>query len=87
MCESCEATCCTQEIGRVDISVQDAMVLGDELVNDEGNGYSMKMVDGKCICLDANRRCKIYNKRPGTCRNFPYVSMKPGHCPYRGASS
>jgi Fe-S-cluster containining protein len=39
--------------------------------------------DRSCIFLDANARCKIYDRRPDTCRNFPRVGPRSGWCPYR----
>ena len=34
-----------------------------------------------CIFLDENRRCKIYDRRPGICRRFPDGGARPGYCP------
>jgi Fe-S-cluster containining protein len=39
--------------------------------------------NGDCQNLDANtRRCKVYDKRPNTCRLHPQVGPRPGYCPY-----
>lgn len=38
--------------------------------------------DGDCIFLDKNRLCKVYEKRPEICRQFPKIGPKPGFCPY-----
>lgn len=37
-----------------------------------------------CIFLGEDRRCTVYERRPGVCRSFP-TEMGPriGHCPYR----
>lgn len=37
-----------------------------------------------CVFLGADRRCTVYDKRPGVCRGFP-LAMGPrlGFCPYR----
>ncbi len=37
--------------------------------------------DGSCIYLDSNRLCKVYDKRPGVCREFPRIGPRPGYCP------
>lgn len=39
--------------------------------------------DGDCIFLGADRRCQVYRLRPEICRQFPKMSPRPGHCPYR----
>ena len=37
-----------------------------------------------CLYLDSQtRRCRIYKKRPETCRNHPQIGPKPGFCPYK----
>lgn len=37
--------------------------------------------NGDCIFLDQNRLCSVYEKRPETCRKFPDIGPRPGHCP------
>jgi Fe-S-cluster containining protein len=37
---------------------------------------------GDCIYLNAERKCKVYDKRPETCRKFPTeVGRRIGYCP------
>ena len=36
-----------------------------------------------CIFLGENRLCKVYEKRPGVCRQFPDIGPRPGYCPAR----
>ena len=36
--------------------------------------------DGSCYFLDSNKKCKLYNQRPDTCRNHPEVGPRPGFC-------
>jgi Fe-S-cluster containining protein len=37
---------------------------------------------GDCIFLDVNRKCKVYEKRPITCRRFPAeIGRRVGYCP------
>lgn len=43
--------------------------------------------DGSCLFLDSHRRCQIYDKRPETCRNFPNIGPRPGHCPWNKRKS
>ena len=46
--------------------------------------FTIAQVSGRdCIFLDqTSRRCTVYDKRPDTCRNFPKVGPRSGHCPY-----
>lgn len=37
--------------------------------------------NGDCIFLGENRLCKVYLKRPETCRLFPSIGPRPGYCP------
>ncbi len=41
--------------------------------------------DGACVFLTPDtRRCKVYEDRPDTCRNFPErVGIRLGCCPYK----
>ncbi len=40
--------------------------------------------DGDCLYLDPQTRlCRIYDKRPDTCRNHPQIGPRPGHCAYQ----
>ncbi|MGE3262196.1 MAG: YkgJ family cysteine cluster protein [Bacteriovoracia bacterium] len=37
-----------------------------------------------CVFLGADRRCTVYENRPGVCRGFPVVlGPRVGFCPYR----
>jgi Fe-S-cluster containining protein len=37
---------------------------------------------GDCIFLDNNRKCKVYELRPLTCRKFPTeIGRRVGYCP------
>jgi Fe-S-cluster containining protein len=43
----------------------------------------VRFANNDCLCLDPIRRkCKIYKKRPDTCRNHPRIGPRPGFCPY-----
>lgn len=43
----------------------------------------VRFANGDCFCLDGRRRkCRIYEKRPDTCRNHPRVGPRPGFCPF-----
>lgn len=41
--------------------------------------YLMKMVGGKCIFLDEDKTCKIYELRPLICRCFPFWIERKGN--------
>lgn len=34
-----------------------------------------------CVFLNEKRRCTVYEKRPGVCRQFPSIGPRPGFCP------
>ena len=43
----------------------------------------VRFANNDCLYLDGNtRRCRIYEKRPDTCRNHPRIGPRPGFCPY-----
>ncbi len=76
------------------------MLTAEDIERIEGLGYRdfflkrdgffmLKNVDGKCIFLDENGRCSIYEHRPEGCRYYPMVydiSSKKvvldNYCPY-----
>lgn len=36
-----------------------------------------------CYFLGKDRLCKVYDLRPGVCRQFPAIGPRPGFCPHR----
>ncbi|MBF0364147.1 MAG: YkgJ family cysteine cluster protein [Oligoflexia bacterium] len=42
-----------------------------------------RRASGACLFLGEDCRCKHYETRPKTCRNFPHVSPFNGRCPYQ----
>ena len=43
----------------------------------------IRFANNDCLYLDpASRKCKIYKKRPDTCRNHPRIGPRPGFCAY-----
>ncbi|MCF8068226.1 MAG: YkgJ family cysteine cluster protein [Desulfobacterales bacterium] len=43
----------------------------------------VRMSNCDCLYLDTQtRKCKIYDKRPDTCRNHPKIGPRPGFCAY-----
>lgn len=43
----------------------------------------VRFANGDCLYLgDTTRQCRIYEKRPDTCRNHPLVGPRPGFCPF-----
>lgn len=46
-----------------------------------------RLSNGDCLYLEPRTRlCRIYAKRPDTCRNHPHIGPRPGHCAYRPES-
>ncbi len=87
-----------QDLIRLELATEDEVSFSLEAVADRLlekkiiQGFSAKkqifvlsQVAGRdCIYLDKNRRCKVYEKRPRVCRDFPVkVGPKTGHCPER----
>lgn len=47
----------------------------------------VRLANNDCLYLDTqSRRCRIYDKRPETCRNHPHIGPRPGYCAYRATS-
>lgn len=43
----------------------------------------VRFANSDCLYLDSlTRKCRIYEKRPDTCRNHPLVGPRPGFCPF-----
>jgi Fe-S-cluster containining protein len=43
----------------------------------------VRFASGDCLYLEGtSRKCRIYEKRPDTCRNHPLVGPRLGYCPY-----
>jgi Fe-S-cluster containining protein len=43
----------------------------------------VRLANNDCLYLEGtSRKCRIYEKRPDTCRNHPLVGPRPGFCPY-----
>lgn len=84
MCETCEAGCCTNVVGVVDVYLDDINVLDMEMIDYDGLNFTMKRKpNGECVHLNDNKKCNIYKDRPKTCREYPRVSVKPGFCVYK----
>lgn len=87
-CERCSAACCKQN-GH-DVAV---LLHGDEVrkfavfsksLQIEKNGQILTervipYVDGKCPFLDESDRCRIYDDRPQSCRQFQCVKRYNAH--------
>ncbi len=42
-----------------------------------------RFANSDCFYLDRiSRKCRIYEKRPDTCRNHPIIGPRSGFCPY-----
>lgn len=43
-----------------------------------------RLASGDCLYLDpVTRLCRVYARRPDTCRNHPQIGPRPGHCAWR----
>jgi len=43
----------------------------------------VRFANNDCFFLESEtRKCRIYEKRPDTCRNHPRIGPRPGYCPY-----
>jgi Fe-S-cluster containining protein len=44
--------------------------------------------DGSCPFLGSDRRCTVYDRRPGVCRGFPReLGPRIHYCPYRSMAA
>jgi Fe-S-cluster containining protein len=50
---------------------------------EHGLYYAVKMLNGQCIFLDREKRCRIYRCRPKLCELYPVVDAEAvdGRCP------
>ena len=64
-CQDCTAACCTQK-GSIEI-----LIMPDEqdryLLDENGN---IRMEDGRCVYLQSDDQCSIYDTRPAICQQF-----------------
>jgi uncharacterized protein len=52
--------------------------------NDRTRLFRLQQVNGNdCVFLDEKRLCKIYDRRPSICRQFPRNGKRPTHCPHQ----
>lgn len=43
----------------------------------------VRFANNDCLYIEGtSRQCRIYGKRPDTCRNHPLVGPRPGFCPF-----
>ena len=61
----CGARCCSFE---VTLSAQD--VAEREIPFDLTRPYALPRTDGRCVCMDADGACTVYERRPGACRAY-----------------
>lgn len=61
----CGARCCSFD---VTLSAQD--VAERSVPFDIMKPYQLPRVDGRCVCMDDQGACTIYDKRPGACRAY-----------------
>jgi Fe-S-cluster containining protein len=70
-CETCGACCINKFDSKwVEVSNEDSFYINKEYLQ-EGDilPFAMKQDEkGRCVCLDKNNRCSIYENRPKICR-------------------
>ncbi len=70
-CEGC-GSCCINILDNkwIEVTIEDAENISLELLQKgDIREYAMKQDSkGRCICLDTDNRCKIYDTRPSICR-------------------
>lgn len=81
-CRDCPALCCHELVEPIDKprTAEDISELKWELQYDTINVFIRshrwyRIIAGRCMYLDRNNRCKIYERRPKRCRD-----MKPPAC-------
>lgn len=53
-----------------------------------GNFMLTQKANDDCYYLDLKTRlCKVYEKRPGVCRQFPEIGPRPSFCPSQKISN
>ena len=70
-CEGCGACCIsTSDSKWIEVSLTDAARLDNRFLQEgDVQPFAMKQTsDGRCICLDADNRCSVYDARPTICR-------------------
>ena len=78
-CNGCRADCCHLP---VELEPHEVTRFGEaNVTRRDGVWFLRQRADGACIFLDASRRCTVYESRPDTCRRFPDIGPRPGHCP------
>lgn len=60
----CGARCCSFE---VTLSAQD---VAEHLPFELAAPYALPREDGRCVCMNAEGACTIYERRPGACRAY-----------------
>ena len=77
-CDECEGRCCkVGAFSHPDIAVQLEWPEEDESNfpeaipdRDRPGELGIPMVNGRCLHLDDNNQCRIYERRPVACRNY-----------------
>ena len=70
-CEGCGACCInTKDFKWIEVTLADAARLDHRFLQEgDVQPFAMKQTaDGRCVCLDADNRCSIYENRPTICR-------------------
>lgn len=69
-CKGCGACCINSDSKWIQVTLEDSARIPEKFLQlGDIEPYAMKQTEsGRCICLDANNNCTIYNLRPTICR-------------------
>jgi len=85
-----------EDLVRLQVALQDEVdsskrklakrLIKDGIIQSYREGTDLFMLtsrpNGDCLYLHPQtRRCTVYDKRPGVCREFPAIGPRPSHCP------
>lgn len=73
-CQSCNGACCSLPVeidGDEVADFPDAVCVPEQCGNRVVDTWMLpRKADGRCVYLDVNNRCRIYERRPRVCREF-----------------
>ncbi len=68
---TCKAKCCKR--GKLPLLAEERKMFNSNRIDEHGF-YDLS---GGCEYLDENFKCKLYNKRPKMCRDYPFHQIGP----------
>ena len=69
-CKGCGACCINKDSKWIEVNLIDSVrIPGEFLQQGDIEPFAMKQTEnGRCVCLDKNNNCSIYDIRPTICR-------------------